>query len=348
MMIKIDLRSDTVTKPSPEMREAIANANVGDEVWGDDPTMNEFIELMKTTSGKPGALFMPSGTMSNQIAIAASCDSADEIICESKAHIIKYEGGAPAFISRVLTKCIDSDNGEINIDEIEYAVRADDQHFPRTKMICLENTHNVHGGTILSLEYIKAVSEFAKAHNLIFHCDGARLWNASAATGISVAEYCKYFDSTSLCLSKGLGAPVGSVLVATEKIISKAKRLRKMLGGGMRQTGILAAAAMYAIRNNFPKLNEDHAKAKKFAEILNISKNTYVDIEKVVTNIVYFNIIPKIDNNLILNRLLEDGIAIGSTGLNSFRAVFYLQISMDAAVKSADAIVKVVNELNER
>lgn len=342
----IDLRSDTVTKPTPAMRQVIANAIVGDDVWGDDPTINLLQDKMCELTGKEAALYVPSGTMSNQIAIAVHTNSGDEIIFESSAHIFKYEAGAPAIISRVMMKALNSTDGMPDINEIKNAIRPIDVHFPYTKMICLENTHNFHGGRIVSLDYIKEVENLAKENNIIFHCDGARLWNASVATGISIKEYCSHFDTVSLCMSKGMGAPVGSVLVGTKEQIFKAKRIRKALGGGMRQSGLLAAACIYALDNNFDRLKDDHDNAKLFADKLKDSNYIDINPDTVDTNIVFFRIVPDLDQNLIIEKCKDLGVLIGAAGYKLFRAVFHLEISKEDSVFAADSIINIIEKLN--
>ncbi len=344
----IDLRSDTVTKPTAEMRNIIANALVGDDVWGDDPTVNLLQDKMSELSGKQAALFVPSGTMSNQIAIAVHTNSGDEIIFESSAHIFKYEAGAPAIISRVMMKSLNSTDGMPDINEIKNAIRPIDLHYPVTKLICLENTHNFLGGRIINLDYIKEVSGIAKNNNIAFHCDGARLWNASVATGITIKEYCSHFDTVSLCMSKGMGAPVGSVLVGSIEQIAKAKRFRKILGGAMRQSGLLAAACIYALDNNFNRLKEDHANAKLFASILSNSENIEINTNTVETNMVFFKIKPEIDIVELINICKENDILIGSAGYKLLRAVFHLEISKENTQYSANKIINIIEELNSK
>lgn len=344
----IDLRSDTVTKPTPAMLEYMMNAEVGDDVWGDDPTVIKLQNLICEISGKEAALYVPSGTMSNQIAIAAATNSGDEIICEAQAHIVKYEGGAPAYLSRVNTKQIKSQDGTLELEEIEELIRPNDIHFPVSKMLCIENTHNSLGGRILPLDYIKSAEKIARNHGLHFHCDGARLWNASIATGISIKDYCAPFDSVSLCLSKGLGAPVGSVLTGKTNFIDKAKRLRKMFGGGMRQSGIIAAAGIYAVNHNFAGLSNDHVNAKKFATMLHQCHLIKIDTEKIETNIVYFKYPDNVSENDIISALKQENILIGAAGKNTLRAVFHLQISEEATVYAANAIIQFINQSNLR
>jgi threonine aldolase len=277
----IDLRSDTVTKPSEEMKKAMMMAELGDDVYGEDPTVNELQEYTADLLGKEAALFVPSGTMSNQIGIKINTNDGDEIIAESESHIYYYETAAPSLISRVQFRLIESERGEMNPEKVRAAIRPDVYYFPRTSMLCVENTHNRHGGSVISLENIKQLKRIAIENNLAFHLDGARLWNASAATGISEADYVKDFDTVSVCLSKGLGAPVGSVLVGTKEKINRALKWRKILGGGMRQAGMLAAAGLFALKENRKLLTQDHINAKAFANVIAQCEHLHIDIDRV-------------------------------------------------------------------
>lgn len=343
----IDLRSDTVTQPTKQMREVIANAKVGDDVWGDDPTVMELEDLISEMSGMEAAVFVPSGTMSNQIALAAATNSGDEIICESSCHIVKYEAGAPAFISRVMTKQIPSTDGTLDLDAVREAIRPDNIHFPVTSMLCLENTHNSLGGRVLPLDYIHRAKAIASENKLHFHCDGARLWNASIAAKVSIKDYCTPFDSVSLCLSKGLGAPIGSVLVGTSDFIRKARRFRKLLGGGMRQSGIIAAAGIYAVKNHFNRLADDHDNAKLFASLLSASPKIKVDLSSVETNMVFFKFESDIPQENIVKLFAESFVAVGAAGKHTYRAVFHLHISKEDSIFAANEIVRIINELSK-
>ena len=285
-MKTVDLRSDTLTKPTPGMRQAIANAEVGDDVFAEDPTINKLQDLVAGLLGKKAALFVPSGTMGNQIAINCHTQPGDEVICDANSHIYNYECGAPALLSGVQVHPINGQFGQITADQIEMEIRPTDHHFSQTRLIVLENTHNRAGGTIYPIETFQSISILAKNKNLKMHLDGARLWNAHVATGIALADYAQYFDTVSVCLSKGLGAPVGSVLVGTAKDIDKAHRYRKIYGGGMRQAGILAAAGIYAIENNLDRMAEDHERAKKLANCLDSFEGVNVNLDVTETNIV--------------------------------------------------------------
>ncbi|MCF7826432.1 MAG: low-specificity L-threonine aldolase [Candidatus Marinimicrobia bacterium] len=263
----IDLRSDTVTRPSAEMRRAMHDAEVGDDVYGEDRLMNELQNRVADMLGKEAGLFVPSGTMSNQLAIRSQTQPGDEVICDSNAHIFNYEGGAPAALSGVQIHPLMGEFGILDPEQIKTAIRPADHHYANTRMIALENTHTRAGGVIYPLIKIQETADLARKNGLLMHMDGARLMNAVIASGIDPATYAESFDSVSLCLSKGLGAPIGSVLVGSSDFIEKAHRYRKMFGGGMRQVGSLAAAGLYALGNNIERLVEDHQRAMELAEL---------------------------------------------------------------------------------
>lgn len=341
-MKRIDLRSDTVTQPSKEMLQYMMEAELGDDVYGEDPTVNTLQNKIAELFGKEDALFVPSGTMSNQISLKIITDVGDEVITDEDAHIFYYETGAPSIISGLQVKTIQAKNGMMDLNKIEYAIRPDVYYFPKTKVISLENTHNRHGGSILDIEYIKNVRGLADKHNLKIHLDGARIWNASIATNISLKSYGQYFDTISVCLSKGLGAPVGSLVVSDRENIAKAKKWRKILGGGMRQAGILAAAGIFAINNNLEKLNNDHILAKQFAnELQNINK-IHCDLNKIHTNIVIFEIDQSINITQFLVNCKNNGLLISTIGSQTIRAVFHLDISKEEMLKSIDIIENVI------
>jgi len=323
----IDLRSDTVTKPSPEMREAMANAEVGDDVWGDDPTVNLLQDKCKELTGKPAALFVTSGCMGNQLAIKSHTNPAEEIIAEWDSHIVKYEIAGPSFISGVQVMPLKGTHGVMDAGEIEAHIRPDWYHYPKTSLVCIENTHNRAGGTVYPLNEIKSVSKVCRNNNLKLHLDGARIFNASVESGVSVKEYASQVDSITFCFSKGLGAPIGSILCGDEEFITRAHKYRKILGGGMRQAGIIAAGALYAIENNVTRLMDDHKNAKHFAE--EISKLPYVviDMESVQTNIVIFNTTK--DANRIREVLEGKGVVVTNDGKDKMRAVFHMDVSAE-------------------
>ncbi len=286
----IDLRSDTVTKPSKEMRDFMMAADVGDDVFGEDPTVNKLQEKVAELLGKEAALYVPSGTMGNQLCIKAHTQPWDELICDKDAHIYNYESGSIAGLSHVQVIPVNGNRGIFTAEQVEEVIRPEAYYLPKTRLVCVENTHNRGGGSIFPIEEIRRIKKVVDKYNLKFHLDGARLWNASIATGISLSDYAKYFDSVSVCLSKGLGAPVGSVIAGSKEFIKLAHRYRKAWGGGMRQAGILAAAGLYAIENNFQRLAEDHRRAKYFAEEISKISRVKLNPDDVQTNIVLFEV----------------------------------------------------------
>lgn len=336
----IDLRSDTITQPTAAMRQAIANAIVGDDVYGDDPTVNALEAYVADLLGKEAAVYMPSGTMTNQVALRAHTEPGDEVILESEAHIYYYEGGAPAALSGVMCRLIQGNKGVFTATDLKQVLRPQNSHFPETKLVCLENTHNRGGGQIFPLAEISAIAQVCQEHNLKLHLDGARLWNACIATGISEAEYAKPFDTVSVCFSKGLGAPIGSALAGPEEFIQRARRFRKLFGGGMRQAGIIAAGALYALQHHRERLQEDHINAKILAEGLHLIKGIEVDPATVQTNIVVFRT-TEIPAPTLAQQLQEQGVLILATGPNSLRAVTSLMVTQ-AQVQQVPETIKVV------
>ncbi|MCB9894390.1 MAG: threonine aldolase family protein [Planctomycetes bacterium] len=285
-----DFRSDTVTLPTPEMREAMAKAELGDDVLGTEPTVNKLEAMTADLLGKEAGLFVPSGTMSNQIAMALHCKPGDELICEFGAHTYNNESGALARIALAQVRPIHGQMGVMDPDEVERLIRPQNIHNPRTALITVENTHNAAGGTIIPHENILALADIAKRRGLKYHLDGARLWNAHAATGQSLKDMCAPFDTVSVCLSKGLASPVGSVLVGTRDDIERGRYLRKQLGGGMRQSGLLAACGIVSITRMIDRLKDDHANARTLAEGLKQLKGVELDLKTVQTNILYFGV----------------------------------------------------------
>jgi threonine aldolase len=261
----IDLRSDTVTRPTEGMRQAMLEAPVGDDVFGEDPTVNSLEEYVADLLGKEAALYAPSGTMTNQIGVQVNTNRGEEVLLHEGSHIFVYEAGAPAVLSSVQLRTLSGENGILDPETVRAAVRTEDVHFPRSRLLCLENTHNTAGGKVFPLQDFAAVAETAKELGLKVHLDGARLFNAEATTGTPAREWCSHADTVSVCSSKGLGAPVGSLLAGDEKTISEARRARKAFGGGMRQAGIIAAASLYAFENNIERLSEDNARARNLA-----------------------------------------------------------------------------------
>ncbi len=341
----IDLRSDTVTKPDSDMRKIMAEAVVGDDVYGEDSSINELQDYVADLFGKEAALYVPSGTMSNQICIKLHTNPGEEIICDADAHIYYYETGAPAMISQVMIKGIPSNDGMPSLNEIKEAIRPDIYYFPKTSLVCLENTHNRHGGAIIDNDYINKLAKICKENNLKFHLDGARIWNAHIASGISLKEYTKHFDSISVCLSKGLGAPVGSVLLGTKEFVQKAWKVRKILGGGMRQAGIIASAGLYALKNNLEKLAYDHHNAKTFAKDLNEMDEIYVDLNSVQTNMVRFRLDDSLNSKEFVTLCQKNGLLIGALEKNWIRAVFHLQVTANDTSKALEIIKFTIKQM---
>lgn len=288
-MMFVDLRSDTVTLPTPAMRKAMYDAEVGDDVYGEDPTVRALEELGAELTGKEAALFVASGTMGNQIAAMVHTRRGDEVICESESHIYYYEVGGLAYLAGVQTRSIPGERGIISPEAISQAIRGDDIHQPRTSLICLENTHNRAGGTYYTPENLKAINAVAVSHDIPVHIDGARIFNAAVAQNLEVDKMAQHADSVNFCLSKGLCAPVGSLLVGTKQFIQSARRMRKMLGGGMRQAGVLAAAGIVALKTMVQRLEEDHFHAKMLADEI-VDLGISIDMETVKTNIVLFDV----------------------------------------------------------
>lgn len=322
----IDLRSDTVTRPTFGMLQAMMGAEVGDDVLGEDPTVIALEEKAAAMFGMEAGLFCPSGTMTNQIAIKIHTQPGTEVICDKRSHIYNYEGGGIAFNSGASVRLLDGPRGIITPQMVEENINnPDDIHFPPTALVSLENTVNKGGGSIYRLEQIAVVSKVCKRHNLRLHLDGARVFNALVETGEDAREYGKYFDTVSICMSKGLGIPVGSVLVGRREHIKQGRRIRKVLGGGMRQAGYLAAAGLYALEHHIERLKEDHARARKIGEVL--QQMPYVaSVEPVDTNIVLFSL-KGIERPQFLDKLAAEGIKAISFGADSIRMVTHLDFT---------------------
>ncbi|MBE3119461.1 MAG: low-specificity L-threonine aldolase [Candidatus Atribacteria bacterium] len=335
----VDLRSDTVTKPTPAMREAMAKAEVGDDVYGEDPTVNRLQEMAAEMMGKEAGLFVASGTMGNLAGVLAHCQRGDEVIVGNKAHTFLFEAGGISVLGGVHScQLPNQPDGSLALEDIEVAIRPDDPHDPITRLICLENTHNRCGGTYQTPEYMNRVSEFARGRGLSVHLDGARIFNAAAVQGIKAKELAGPVDSVTFCLSKGLCAPVGSVLCGSKEFIRKAHRLRKMLGGGMRQAGILAAAGIVALETMTGRLSEDHARARKLADGLKQVPGLVLDPEVPATNMVFLSLTPEVksDTSEVVEKLKRRGILAGVTGQRSFRLVLHYWID-DTGVKKTVA-----------
>jgi threonine aldolase len=339
--LAIDLRSDTVTQPTPAMRAAMADAEVGDDVFGDDPTVKRLEACVADMLGKEAALFAPSGTMANQLAVRAHTESGDEILIDGNAHIYYYEAGGPAALSGVSCRCLNGVRGIFTAADVEAALRPPDQHFPPTKLICLENTHNRGGGTIWPLERIREVADIARRQGLGMHLDGARLWNASVATGIAERDYAAHFDSVSVCFSKGLGAPIGSALCGSRDFIQRARRFRKMFGGGMRQVGILAAGALYALEHQRSRLADDHANARALAHGLARLPGIELDPAMVQTNIIFFNV-KTMQAKELVQRLDLAGVRMLALGPTSIRAVTNLMVTAEEIPKAVEIVGRVM------
>jgi len=338
----IDLRSDTVTRPSAAMREAMARAEVGDDVYGEDPSVNRLEARVAEMMGKEAALYVPSGTMSNQLAVKVHTSPGDEVILERGAHIAKNEVGAPAVLSGVQLQLLDGDRGALPLDRVEAFLREETLHTPRTRLVCVENTHNGAGGAIYPLAALADLSRLARGRGVALHLDGARLMNAVVASGNPVRAYADLADTVSLCISKGLGAPVGSVLSGSAALVARARRYRKMWGGGMRQAGILAAACLYALDHNVERLAEDHAKAKRFARALARCPGVTLDERGVETNIVIFDVRDAATAATLEERLRAERVLISPVARASFRAVFHLDVSAEAADAAAAAFERVL------
>jgi threonine aldolase len=333
----IDLRSDTVTRPTVPMRHAIANAPVGDDVLGDDPTVIELEAKVAAILGKEAAVFMPSGTMTNQVALRVHSEPGDEILIDGEAHIYYYEGGAPAALAGVSCRLLTGNRGVFTADDVRQHLRPLDAHFPPTKLVCVENTHNRGGGHVFPLQIINDIAVLCRENALKLHMDGARLWNACAATGISEADYAQAFDTVSVCFSKGLGAPVGSALVGSRMQMQRARRFRKQFGGAMRQAGIIAAGALYALDHHRERLSEDHAHAQFLAQGLSELEEIGIHPSTVETNIVIFKTLTCTAADFT-KALAQKGVAVLATGPNSIRAVTHLMISEADIVHTIKAI----------
>lgn len=332
-MRKIDLRSDTVTQPTVEMREAMAAAGVGDDVYGEDPTVNRLQEMVAGLAGKEAGLFVPSGTQGNLLAILSHCQRGEEYVAGQQAHCYRYEAGGAAVLGGVQPQPLPFEtDGSLDLDRVKEAIKPDNVHFAITRLICLENTQ---AGKLLSLEYQERAADFAREHGLLLHLDGARAFNAAVAQKVPLAEITRHYDSVSLCLSKGLGAPVGSVLVGTEAFIARAHRWRKMVGGGMRQAGILAAAGLYALENQVDRLAEDHARARRLAEELGTLAGLEVALSEVQSNMVFIDG-PAATRQALVEHLAAHGILVG--GYDRLRMVTHLDIEDDDIARVAEAL----------
>jgi threonine aldolase len=335
----IDLRSDTVTKPTPGMLGAMMAASVGDDVYSEDPAVNELERRTADLLGMEAALFVPTGTMGNQIAVRIHCRPQDEILLESTSHIYLWEAGAPAALSGVTQRTIDGRFGILDVSQLEDQLHPDDMHSVRSRLVCLENTHNRGGGTVYPLEKIKAISQWARKNGLAMHLDGARLWNAVVASGIPAKEWAKHFDTVSVCFSKGLGAPMGSALAGPREMIEYGRRIRKLFGGAMRQIGYMAAACQYAMERHVDRLVVDHANAKLIAAAVAEHDGFKLLPPEVETNLVWFEVRSPWNSARDVARKLKDaGVLVAALGTNVVRAVTHLGVSHEECEQAADTI----------
>jgi threonine aldolase len=335
----LDLRSDTVTRPTPAMRAAMHAAEVGDDVFHEDPAVNHLEARVAELLGKEAAVFVPSGTMSNQIAVKVHTQPGDELICDVNCHIYNYEAGGPAILSGVMCHTLDGDCGILDAAQLEDAIRPDDEHQVRTRLVCLENTHNRGGGRVYPFEKIQAIHAWTRQHGLMLHLDGARLWNAVVATGIAAKKWAALFDTVSVCFSKGLGAPVGSALAGPRELVARGRRIRKLLGGGMRQAGVLAAAALYALDHHVERLAEDHRNAQVIARAIADTPGLRLVPPEVETNLVWFRVEREAGTAQdVAAALKECGVLVHVSGPQTLRACTHLDVSAAQAERAAEMI----------
>jgi len=338
----LDFRSDTVTKPTAAMRAAMAAAEVGDDVFDEDPSLHALQERIADLLGKEAAIFVPSGSMSNQIGVRVHCGPGDEFICESGCHIYNYEQGAYAQLSGVAARTVDGDCGVLRVEQLTGLVRGDNEHLVRTRLVCLENTHNRGAGRVLPYEGVEAICQWAHAQGLQTHLDGARLFNAIVASGIDGRRWASHFDTVSVCFSKGLGAPVGSALVGPRDLIRKARRVRKLFGGGMRQAGILAAAALHALDHHIDRLAEDHQHAQALGTAARSIEGLTLVGDRVDTNIVIMQVDPRLGTAAeFCERLRERGLLMLAIGPQQVRAVTHLDVDAEATQRAIEILAEV-------
>ena len=342
----IDLRSDTVTLPTNEMRNAMSQAMVGDDVYGEDPTVNKLEQIAAKKVGKEAALFVSSGTMGNLISILTHCQRGEEAVLEMNSHMYYYEVGSMSAIAGVMPRLFSGNKGIPTIEAIQEAVRGDNIHFPRTTLLCLENTHNYAGGTIIPPQIMERIYRFANQRDISIHLDGARIFNASIALGVDPKTLTKYVDSVMFCLSKGLSAPVGSILAGSKEFIKKARKNRKMLGGGMRQAGIIAAAGIVALENMIERLNTDHQNARLLAEGLVGIEGIKVDLETVQTNMVYIDFSEiGLKASQFMNKLHDHHILVSPISESRFRFVTHYGISQNDIYYTLGEIKEIVKNI---
>ncbi|MEZ6089861.1 MAG: GntG family PLP-dependent aldolase [Pirellulaceae bacterium] len=342
----IDLRSDTVTRPTAAMRQAMAHADVGDDVIDIDPTVRRLEERTAEVLGTEAAIFMPSGSMTNQVGIRVHCGRGDEFICEANCHVYTYEQGAYAQLSGIATRTVEGESGVMRLDQLRDLIRPENDHSVRTRLIALENTHNRGGGRILPFDEVQSICAWAHANGLRRHLDGARLWNAAVASGVDEASWSAHFDSISVCFSKGLGAPVGSCLAGGRDFIREARRGRKLFGGGMRQAGIIAAGALYALEHHRSRLADDHEHAQLLARTIDETPNIRLQAAPVDTNIVVFEVDPQWGTpKQFVQELADLGLAVMPFGPRGIRMVTHLDVNRQQIGKACD-MLRVVARLN--
>src|SRR5262249_55437420 len=344
-MLPIDMRSDTVTKPTPAMRRAMAEAEVGDDMSGEDPTVNRLEAQIAALLGKEAAVFACSGTQSNQMGDRTHCLPGDELLIESGSHIANYEQGAPAALSGVTCRLIPASGGILDVGDLDGKIRADNQHFCRTRLVCLENTTNSGGGRVYPQANIDRICAWAKKNGLKTHLDGARLFNAVTASGKSAATICRDIDTVSICFSKGLGCPMGSVLVGSKEDILRARRVRKLFGGALRQAGIVAAAALYALEHHIERLHEDHENAQAFAEAIRRIDGLTLDPPDVESNLVFFQVDPELGTAAQLSaKLKERGVRINPSGPQRLRGCTHLDVDRAGVLRAAECLAEIVSQ----
>ncbi|MCA1825985.1 MAG: low specificity L-threonine aldolase [Myxococcales bacterium] len=343
----IDLRSDTVTKPGPGMRKAMHDAEVGDDVFGDDPTINRLQERVAALLGKEAAIWTPTGTMANQIALGSFAGQGDEVICDRGAHVVNYEGGAISALWGAQSVVLDGPRGIFGPQDVTQVLRrGENDHFPRQKVVAMENTHNRGGGSVWPLQRMRAVEEVARGAGLGVHLDGARLWNAHVASGVKLTEYGAVADTVSVCLSKGLGAPAGSLVASTKERVTKMRRLRKRLGGGLRQAGVLAAAGMYALDHHIERLAEDHRNARKLAELLRELPGFSCDPREVETNLLFVDVEVKGGSRALVAAAKAQGVLFNAEGSGErIRLVTHLDVPAASIPEAVSRIRRAVASL---
>jgi threonine aldolase len=317
----------------------MAAAEVGDDVFDEDPTVHNLQDKLAAMLGKEAALFVPSGTMANQICVRVHTRPGDEMICESTSHVFVWEAGGPAALSGVTCRTVVGDHGIMDQEQLKGLIRPTNEHYAQTRLVTLENTHNRGGGRVYPIEKTRAIAEWAHAHGLVVHLDGARLWNAHVKTGVELAKWCDPFDSVAVCFSKGLGAPIGSALAGTKEFVAKARRVRKLYGGHMRQVGIIAAGAIYAVDHHIARLADDHRSAQLLAAAIRDTPALRLDPPFVETNLVWFEVDPKLaPASIVAARLKEMGVLVHASGPTTLRACTHLDVSAAQATRAADLI----------